>query len=130
MVDSSAVATHAARDLSRYRAAAALLAVLVLVQAVLAGQFVNTSSGVLAPHRMIGEGSSLVALALLVAGYRIRSWSRDRWWLAGVLVALVVAQTGLGFAGRSSPLAASLHVPVGVLLFGGALVAAVDGLRR
>ena len=115
-------------DLSRYRAAAAVLAVLVLVQAALAGQFL-TGDGGRSMHRLIGEGLGLVALAIAVAGYRLRTIDRDRWWLALALVALVVAQTGLGFAGRESTTAAALHIPLGVATFGAALVAALPRLR-
>jgi len=42
---------------------------------------------------------------------------------------MVVAQTGLGFAGRESTTAAMLHVPLGVATFGVALVAALPRLR-
>lgn len=113
-----------------FRIASAVLAALVLVQAALAGQFLTTSESALTVHRVIGESLGLVALAVVVAGYRMRSLDRDRWWLAILLLAMVVAQTGLGFAGRDSATAAALHVPLGVATFGAALVGALPVLRR
>lgn len=115
-------------ELSNFRAAAAALALLVLVQAVLAGQFL-TGEGGRSAHRLIGEALGLVALVVAAAGYRLRGVDRDRWWLGLALVAMVVAQTGLGFAGRDAATAAALHVPLGVATFGAALVAALPRLR-
>lgn len=115
-------------ELRPFQAAAAALAVLVLVQAVLAGQFL-TGEGGRGTHRLIGEALGLVALAVAAAGYRLRSVDRDRWWLGIGLVVMVVAQTGLGFAGHDSTMAAALHVPLGVATFGVALVAALPRLR-
>ncbi|MGQ0831610.1 MAG: hypothetical protein ACT4OV_08020 [Microthrixaceae bacterium] len=115
-------------ELSPFRAAAAALAVLVLVQAVLAGQFL-TGEGGRGTHRLIGEALGLVALVVAAAGYRLRAADRDRWWLGLALLVMVVAQTGLGFAGRDSTAAAALHVPLGVATFGVGLVAALPRLR-
>lgn len=115
-------------ELRPFQAAASALAVLVLVQAVLAGQFL-TGEGGRGLHRLIGEALGLVALAVVAAGYRLRTVDRDRWWLGIALVLMVVAQTGLGFAGRDSTTAAALHVPLGVATFGVALVAALPRLR-
>lgn len=116
-------------DLLRFRVAVAVLAVLVLVQAALAGQFLTTDAGARTLHRVIGEGLGLVALVVGVIGYRLRSVDRDRWWLAIAVLVMVVAQTGLGFAGRESTTAAALHVPLGVATFGVALVGALPRLR-
>lgn len=123
-------AARVSGDLGRYGAVAAVLAGLVLVQAGLAGQFLNGGSGALGPHRLIGEGLGVVAVALMAEGYRIRSSIRGRRWLAAVPATLVVAQTGLGFAGRSSTVAGSLHVSVGVATFGLAQIAAAPSARR
>lgn len=115
-------------ELSLYRAVAAALALLVLVQAVLAGQFLNGDGG-RGTHRLIGEALGVVALAVAAAGYRLRAADPDRWRLGLALVVVVVAQTGLGFAGRDSTTAAALHVPLGVVAFGVALVASLPRLR-
>ena len=45
------------------------------------------------------------------------------WHIAPKLVVLVVVQIGLGYGGRDSGTAASLHVPNGVLIFGLSIVA-------
>jgi hypothetical protein len=37
------------------------------------------------------------------------------------LTVLMIVQTGLGFLGRTSTGGAAIHVPLGVLLFGGAV---------
>ena len=115
-------------ELRSFRGTAAALALLVFVQAVLAGQFL-TGEGGRGAHRLIGEAMGLVALAVAVTGYRLRAADRDRWRLGLALVAMVVAETGLGFAGRDSTTAAALHVPLGVAAFGAALVAALPRLR-
>jgi len=115
-------------ELRSFQAAAAALAALVLVQAVLAGQFL-TGEGGRDMHRLIGEALGLVALVVAAAGHRLRTVDRDRWWLGIALVLMVVAQTGLGFAGRDATTAAALHVPLGVVTFGAALVAALPKLR-
>lgn len=115
-------------ELVTFRAAAAVLAVLVLVQAVLAGQFL-TGEGGRGMHRLIGEALGLIALALAAAGYRLRAVDRDRWRLGLALIVMVIAQTGLGFVGRESSTAAALHVPLGVAMFGVALVAVLPRLR-
>lgn len=115
-------------DLRSFRWAAGAVAMLVLVQAVLAGQFL-TGEGGRGAHRLIGEALGLVALAVVAVGFRLRVVDRDRWWLGVALLVMVVAQTGLGFAGRDSTTAAALHVPLGVATFGAALVAALPRLR-
>ena len=100
----------------------------VLVQAVPAGQFL-TGSGGRGTYCLIGEALVLAALAVAAVGYRLRTVDRDRWWLVLALALMVVAQTGLGFAGRDSTMAAGLHVPLGVATSGVALVAALPRLR-
>lgn len=115
-------------DLRPFRAAAATLAVLVLVQAALAGRFLVGEGG-RTTHRLIGEGLGLVAAVVAVAGFRLRAANRDRWWLGLALLVMVMAQTGLGFAGRASSTAAALHVPLGVATFGAALVGSLPKLR-
>lgn len=126
--DTMSYVSRRADALSQFRATAAFLAGAVLLQALLAGQFLSGSGG-RGLHRVIGEGLGLVALLAAAAGYRLRSVDRDRWWLAVGLLVMMVAQTGLGFAGRDSATAASIHVPLGVATFGVALIAALPRLR-
>ena len=108
-----------------FRMLAAAVAAIVLVQAALAGQFLFGTEGARSVHRVIGEGLFLLAGAAAFQGWRIRDDRQPLWWLSLALLALVVAQTGLGFAGREASGAAAMHVPVGVLTFGVALAAAL-----
>jgi hypothetical protein len=108
--------------------------VLVLIQAVLAGQFLYAEATLVDIHRVIAEALPLVAVALCVALWPGRA-EEDGRTLFGVAVgvtALMVVQTGLGFVGRTSTGGAAIHVPLGVLLFGAAvyLVMMVEARRR
>lgn len=116
-------------EVRRFRLAAGALAGLVLVQAALAGQFLTTNADALTAHRLVGEGLGLVALAVVACGFRLRSSFPALWWLALGLATLVLAQTGLGFAGRGSSWAAALHVPLGVFTFGVACIGLLPRLR-
>ncbi len=107
--------------LSPLRVTAALLPVLVLVQAVFAGQglFIDTDN--LNLHGIIGNVVFVIVLVqtalVLFAGFG----GRIRTMLLGanvVLLALVIAQIGLGYSGRDGGQAAALHVPNGVIVFG------------
>jgi len=117
-------------DAKLFRLVGAVLAVLVLVQAALAGQFLTAGGGTKGVHRILGEFLGVVAVALAAQGYRIRRVSPVGWRLSLFVLALVVAQTGLGFAGRDIAAAAALHVPVGVLTFGAALITATPLQHR
>ena len=93
-----------------------MLAALVLLQAVVAGQalFGDWSIKV---HGYLGNASftlGVILLGLAVAG---RS-DRVRLALTAVLVAAMFAQTGLGYVGRETLGAAAWHVPLGVTIFG------------
>jgi heme A synthase len=94
---------------------------LVLVQAVLAGQFLYAEAGLVAVHRVIAEALPLVSAALCVALWFRREEPRGRKLFAAAVgvTALLIVQTGLGFAGRTSTGSAAIHVPLGVLIFGG-----------
>ncbi len=99
-----------------------IMAVLVLVQAALAGHFLNYAAGNLRTlHGTLGEIVFLLAIVqlvlVLVAGVR----GRTRAALLSMsitLLVLVAAQVVLGYAGRDEALPASLHIPNGVLIFG------------
>ena len=99
----------------------ALLAGLVLLQSALAGQFLYTSTGTRAAHRVIGEGLGLIGVALVAAAGMAWRDDRSRGRLLATAVwmlIVLVVQTGLGFLGRDTPDAAALHVPLGVAAFG------------
>ena len=97
-------------------AGAQLLAVLVLVQAFLAGRYLFGTWSITV-HGVIGN--VVFALAVVVAGAHTFGRARpsaivDAW----VLVALVTAQIGLGYSSRTSLDAAAWHIPLGVAAFG------------
>lgn len=91
----------------------------IAVQAVLAGQGWFQDPDLMSLHGGIGHG----VLALAVATLGLALVARIGWGivlLAGVLLLGLIGQTGLGYAGRRSgiALASSLHIPIGVGLFG------------
>ncbi len=93
----------------------------VLVQATLAGQILTGRHWLVAAHRILAEMLPGLAAGLVLLGWQQRMLDRSRSWLAWVLsvaVVVMVAQTGLGFVGRSSPTAIAIHVPLGVALLG------------
>jgi hypothetical protein len=97
------------------------LAAGVLVQAVLAGQFLTSRPGLLDFHRILAEAIPLAAIALVALTWRRRelgSVGQRMLQLSVLSLVAIVIQTGLGFAGRSSPTAVAVHVPLGVALFG------------
>lgn len=114
-----------------FRLLTGIIAVLVLVQAILAGQWIGGDLAVIVTHGWLGSGTfllSIVLTAICVAGWRQGWLDRGAAGLSAALVVLVVGQLGLGYAGRSSAVAASLHVPLGVLIFGVVLVLFVSSL--
>jgi hypothetical protein len=93
----------------------------VFVQAVLAGRGQFIDHTFIDIHGYVANAIFLLVIAqaavALLAGVR----GRFRLLLLGLnllLLVLVFAQVGLGYAGRTSHTAASLHLPLGVLLFG------------
>lgn len=114
-----------------YRALTGLAALLVLVQAMLAGQWIGGDLSIIVTHGWLGSGTLLLVALLGVMsflGMRQGIFDAKPLTVSAVLVVLVVAQLGLGYAGRSSGVAASLHVPLGVLIFGTLLALFVAAL--
>lgn len=88
-------------------------------QAVLAGQGWFVDPLLIGLHGGIGHG--VLGLAVLsVVGMLLARMGPLRLGLALLLLAGLIGQTGLGYAGRRSEiaLASSLHIPLGVGLFG------------
>ena len=103
-----------------YRVLVNVFTLLVLVQAVLAGQFLTGDAELVAIHRRIGEALPALALVLTVLAVVGRRAVTPGALLVptAVLLLVTVAQTGLGFVGRDTLGARSIHIPVGVALFG------------
>jgi len=103
-----------------YRAVIGIFTILVLVQAALAGQFLNGQPGLKEAHQLLAVALfPVLAVALVVLAVVGRKSAGSA--LLGISVALLlltVAQTGLGFVGRERLGAASIHIPLGVALFG------------
>lgn len=102
-----------------YQAIATVTATLVILQAVLAGRFLFVDPDAINLHEVVANILSglifiQVALAFL-APFSKRTLIRVA---TGLLAGLIVAQTGLGYAGRDEADAAAVHVPLGVLIFG------------
>lgn len=111
------------------RLLAALHVLVVFVQAVSAGTFLDGEVGAMRFHQMIGT-SVVTAVSLLQVVVATICWRRDQQssWYAlasfGVFAAEMV-QIGLGFTGELP-----LHVPLGVLIFGAVLVLLFASLRH
>ncbi|TDD24054.1 hypothetical protein [Nonomuraea diastatica] len=107
------------------------VAVLVLVQPVLAGLFVTGDVGMLRTHStMAGFLTVLVFVQFAAAILLWRPGRGPAWpiWAGLVFFLTVEAQSALGYAR-----AVSVHIPLGVLLFGGAVAMVIatwsPGLR-
>jgi hypothetical protein len=98
----------------------------ILIQAVLAGQAWFVSPTLFGLHGGIGHG--VLLLAVVTTGLVwLAGVGRTAVLLASAVVLGLVGQTGLGYAGHRTGIAAasSVHVPLGVTLFGLSLAVAV-----
>jgi hypothetical protein len=94
----------------------ALLLVLVLTQAAIAGQELFPY-GDFSLHGYLGNASFTLGFvaAVLAAFGRVPGFLLG---LSGITLLCLFAQTGLGYVGREEAFAASLHIPLGVTIFG------------
>lgn len=95
-------------------------------QAVLAGQGWFQTPSLIGLHGGAGHGVlGLTVIAVVVSLVARLGWATVAGWL--VLLAGLTGQTGLGYVGRRSgvALASSLHIPLGVALFGLSVAIAV-----
>ena len=93
---------------------------LVILQAVLAGLFISAENhDAKNQHELMANITVLAVAVQLVLAFLVRTWSEFRlmYWVAALL-ALVVAQTGLGYASREDTLPEAIHIPLGVFIFG------------
>lgn len=104
--------------LNGYRAVAGLIAILVLVQAWMAGhsQRLFGDQDIVA-HGIVGNVSYLLAVGALVLTIVARA-NKAAIGVAAAIVVLMTVQIGLGYTGRNSLDAAAWHVPNGVAIFG------------
>lgn len=108
-----------------HRGLAVLVALLVLAQAALAGRFLFVDHDAVNIHQIIANILPLLVFADVALVLRSRTeWSKQTIFMTPSLAILVIAQIGLGYAGRDSANAAAIHVPLGVLIFGMAVVVA------
>lgn len=91
----------------------------ILVQATLAGRGMFVGGSVFALHGGVGHGVLLIAVLLAIVLWTL-GVHRGTAMLATLTMFGLVAQTGLGYAGRRSGIAAASawHVPLGVALLG------------
>ena len=103
-----------------YRWVSILTAVLLLIQPILAGQFAyNGKSDLEDVHQMVANVIFLTAVGQLVLAFLARkTYGVGLVGHNAGLVVLVVAQIGLGYAGRDNEDQLAYHIPLGVLLFG------------
>ena len=101
----------------------------VLVQGALAGQAWFIDADLFGLHGGVGHGVLTLAIAATALAWLSPTGTLVRWGAASV-VALLIAQTGLGYAGHRSGLAAAsaLHIPLGLTVFGLAVATAVVAL--
>ena len=106
-------------------------AVLILLQAIMAGQFLFRGSQfphLKEDHGALGNLIFVVVVAQLILaflGMRERMWGSNIIVINVVILLLVFVQIGLGYGGRTNTFSASMHIPNGVLLFGLAVLNAV-----
>jgi hypothetical protein len=94
-------------------------ALLILIQVILAGRGFFIDYDLIESHGVLGNVTLLGGIGLVILGYvGYRRNLLDRIDLAAavLLALLLVAQIGLGYSGRDSSTAASLHWPNGVLI--------------
>jgi hypothetical protein len=93
---------------------AAVIAALVLLQAVLAGRAVFGPWDI-EVHGWVGNGLFVLVVVNLALAMARRAPTAQL-TVAGLLGALTFAQVGLGYVGREQLEAAAWHIPNGVLL--------------
>ena len=112
-----------------------LTTLLVLLQAVLAGQGWFEDRDFIDVHEIVGNVFFLAVVMqlFLTLILKIRGpIGKQLLILNGMLLILTVVQIGLGYAGRETAQAAAWHIPNGLLLFGvaGTIHSMVGRLRQ
>lgn len=115
-----------------FRWLTALTAGLVLIQALFAGRGLWLNRSYIDYHEILANLLFLMAVAqvVLVLAIRIPGDHGKRLLALNVLLAvLMIAQTGLGYVGRDELEARAWHIPLGVLIFGLAVLIAAMAPR-
>lgn len=109
-----------------YRAISMLLAILFIVQAILAGQFIDGTHGTLRDiHGGMGDGLVLIAVIQTVLAFLARrTFGIGLVMHCATMAALTLFQVILGRSGNDE---LKWHIPLGVLLFGMACAAVMLG---
>lgn len=102
---------------------------LLFAQAVLAGQFLTANTFAFEWHRFNGT-AVIMSVALAQCILAVLAWRKKVQPLAFVLASVGLyiaegAQIGVGFSGRMS-----VHIPLGVLIFGVGLTLALMAFKR
>lgn len=106
--------------LTAFLGGSALLVVLVLVQAAMAGQALFEQFDIKV-HGYVGNATFTVSV--LVFGIALFGRLPRALTIVSALVLVgTFCQTGLGYVGREETVAASVHIPLGVTIFGLVLV--------
>ena len=115
-------------------ATSAFLAIGIVIQAFLAGSgLFEGKPDLITAHEMLGNVIFLVGVAQIVVafiGLQKGAFGRAFLIVSIVLLALVVAQLGLGYSSRDSATALAWHLPNGVLLMGACTWSAALAWRR
>jgi hypothetical protein len=98
-----------------YVIATAILTLLVLVQAVLAGRYIAGLGDILT-HGQVGNASFVMGFIAAVLAL-VSNMPRRQLILAGVVLLMLFTQTGLGYVARTNVEAAAWHVPLGIITF-------------
>jgi hypothetical protein len=115
---------------------ALLTGMTILLQAILAGRgwFVLGSHNLIEVHGVIGNLTFILVLLLVVGAWLGRQsgvMTNTELVLSVALLVLTAAQLGLGYSGRDSGTAASLHIPNGILITGlGSALIAISFMRQ
>lgn len=104
-----------------YRWLTMVTAALILVQALLAGRGLWLDRHLIDYHGYLANALFLVAVAQLAFTVYLGipgSTGKLLMLMNAALVGLILAQTGLGYSGRTALEARAWHIPLGVLIFG------------
>ncbi len=104
-----------------YRWLVLVTPVLVLLQAIFAGQWLGGRQHYIDYHEIVANLLVLLVIAQLILTVMIGipgDLGKRLLVMNGLLVALMVIQVGLGYGGRTDLDARAWHLPLGVFIFG------------